>query len=172
MKRLLTASWWRQRLAELAVAIVIAIGIIYFSTMAVQQYRATIPPNAWIAISEIFVPDHKVGEDPLIIYDRTIRQDFTGMWVVEVQKEEPGALFSPVCVGTGVTNYSTDVVLPERRVALSWYVGKNCNLGPGRYRLRSTWTIQMPDWPEKKSTNTSNIFTVGDGTPATDSTGS
>jgi hypothetical protein len=170
MKRLLRVDWWRARLTELAVAIVLAIGIIYFSTLAVQSYRATVPPNAWIAISEVFVPDHTVGEDPLIIYDRTVRQDFTGAWVVEVQKEEPGALFSPICVGMGVTNYSTDVILPDRRVALSWYIGKDCKLQPGRYRLRSTWTIQMPDWPEKKSTNTSNIFTVYDGTLPTDPT--
>lgn len=172
MKRLIDPLWWRNRLGELAVAIVIAIGIIYFSTLSIQQYRATVPPNAWIAINEVFVPDHAEGEDPKIIYDRTIRQDFSGLWVVEVQREEGDALFSPVCVGTGATNYSTDVVLPERRVALSWYLGKNCELEPGRYRLRSTWTIQMPDWPEKKSTHTSNIFTVGSGSPATAPTGS
>ena len=171
MKPVFDLLWWRNRAAELAVAIVIAIGVIHFTTLATRQYRASIPPNAWIAINEVFVPDHSVGADPTIIYDRTIRQNFTGMWVVEVQKEEPGALFSPVCVGTGVTNYSTDVVLPDRRVALSWYIGKECNLFPGRYRLRSTWTIQMPDWPEKKSSNTSNIFTVGSEAPASGPTG-
>jgi hypothetical protein len=171
MKRLIDPLWWRNRLAELAVAIVIAIGVIYFSNLSIQQYRATIPPNAWIAINEVFVPDYAAGEDPLIIYDRTVRQNFSGLWVVEVQREEPDALFSPVCVGTGATNYSTDVVLPERRVALSWYIGKDCNLKPGRYRLRSTWTIQMPDWPEKKTSNTSNIFTVGDGSAANGPTG-
>jgi len=166
MKRLLDWYWWRQRALEAAVAIVLAIGVIYFSTLSVRQYRATVPPNAWIAINELFVPDHITGEDPLMIYDRTIRQNFSGMWVVEVQREEADALFSPICVGSGATNYSTDVVLPDRRVSLTWFVGKNCSMEPGRYRLRATWTIQIPEWPEKKSTATSNIFTVLPATPA------
>lgn len=156
-----TTDWWRARATELATGIVIAIGVIYFSSLAARQYRASIPPNAWIAISEIFVPDFKTGEDPLIIYDRTIRQDFPGMWVVEIQREQPGALFSPACVGSGVTDYRTDVVLPDRRVSLSWFMGRDdCYLPPGRYRIRATWTIQLPEWPEKKTTYTSALFTV------------
>lgn len=166
MKRLLDWYWWRQKFTEAAVAIILAIGIIYFSTLATQQYRATVPPNAWIAINELFVPDHAEGENPMMIYDRTIRQNFSGMWVVEVQRQEEEALFSPVCVGSGATNYSVDVVLPERRVALDWFIGKRCNMTPGSYRLRATWTIQIPDWPEKKITSTSNIFTVLPATPA------
>lgn len=169
MKRLLDWYWWRNRLAEAAVAVVLAIGVIYFSTLSVHQYRATVPPNSWIAVNELFVPDHEVNSDPLMIYDRTIRQNFSGMWVVEVQKEERDALFSPVCVGSGATNYSTDVVLPDRRVTLDWFIGKHCNMTPGRYRLRATWTIQIPDWPEKKLTATSNIFTVLPATPASNS---
>ncbi len=155
-----TVGFWRFRAIELAVAIVIAIGVIYFTTLATRQYRASIPPNAWIAISEIFVPDFEAGDDPMIIYDRTIRQDFPGMWVAEIQREEPGALFSPYCVGSGVQDYRTDTVLPDRRVTLSWFMGRDCRLQPGRYRIRGTWTIQLPDWPEKKTTYTSALFTV------------
>jgi len=155
-----TLEFWRFRAMEAAVAIVIVIGVIYFTTLATRQYRATIPPNAWIAINEIFVPDHVQGEDPMIIYDRLIRQDFPGMWVAEVQREEPGAMFSPTCLGSGVHEYRTDMVLPERRVPLSWFMGKKCELAPGRYRVRATWTVQLPDWPEKKTTYTSALFRV------------
>lgn len=163
-------SWefWRFRMMELAVAIVIAFGVIYFTNLVTNQYRASIPPNAWLAVAEIFVPDHEVAEDPMIIYDRIVRQDFPGMWVVEVQKQEPGALFSPACVGSGVTEYRVDTVLPDRRVSLSWFVGKHCYLRAGTYRIRATWTIQLPEWPEKKTAYTSNLFRVlPSQTPAT-----
>lgn len=155
-------SWafWRLRLMEIATAVVIAIGVIYFTTLFNRQWQSTVPPNAWIAVNEVLVPDHVQGEDPLIIYDRVIRQDFPGMWVVEVQKEEPGALFSPACVGSGIQEYRVETILPDRRVALSWFLGRDCALEPGRYRLRATWTIQLPDWPEKKTSYTSAIFSV------------
>lgn len=156
-----TWNFWRYRFTEIAVAFVIAIGVIYFTTLAQRSYRNTIPPNAWIVINEVFVPDFIVGEDPMIIYDRSIRQDFPGMWVVEIQKSEADALFSPACLGTGVTEYSTETVIPDRRVSLSWFLGhQNCHLSPGTYRIRATWSIQLPDWPEKKTTYTSAMFTV------------
>jgi len=155
-----TWEFWRFRAIELAVAIVIMIGVIYFTNLVTKQYRASIPPNAWFAVAEVFIPDHAEGEDPQIIYDRSVRQDFSGMWVVEIQRQEPGALFSPACVGSGVTEYRIDTVLPDRRVPLSWFLGKDCKLKAGSYRMRATWTIQLPDWPEKKTTYTSDIFKV------------
>lgn len=155
-----TWDFWRFRLMELAAAIVIAIGVIYFTSLAQRQWRATVPPNTWIAVTEVFVPNHTEGDDPMIIYDRTVRQDFPGMWVAEIQREEPGALFSPACVGSGVQEYRVETVLPDRRVPLSWFMNRECDLEPGRYRIRATWTIQLPDWPEKKTSYTSQIFEV------------
>lgn len=156
----LSPLWWRYRMAEAAVAVVLVIGIIYFSTIATNQYRRSIPPNVWFAVTEVFVPDFEQGTDPDMIYDRTVRQPFSGFRVVEVQREEDDGLFSNYCQTQSIASYDVDGMSFARKVKWDWFVGAACHVGPGKYRLRVSWTIQADGWPEKMITATSNIFNV------------
>lgn len=158
--RLSSWSWWRYRFLELAVAVVLVIGIIYFSNTFTLQYRRSVVPSAWFVVTEIFVPDHAAGSNPDMLYDRQVRQPFTGFRVVEVQKEEANGLFSSTCQGSGITSYDSDDFNFDNKVKWDWFVGNDCRVSPGRYRLRVKWTIKAEGWPEKQVVATSNIFAV------------
>lgn len=153
-------SFWRTRLLELAVATVLAIGVIYASNGFTAQYRKSVLPSAWFVVNELFVPDHVAGDNPNMLYDRLVRQPFTGFRVVEVQKEEPGGLFSATCQGSGLSTYDTDDFNFANTVKWNWFVGDDCLVEPGRYRLRVRWSIRVDGWPEKQVVTTSNIFEV------------
>jgi hypothetical protein len=159
-RRLRDPIFWRTRLLELAVAVVLTIGVIYFSNTFTIQYRKSVVPSAWFVVNELFVPDHRVGENPDMLYDRLVRQPFTGFRVVEVQREEPGGLFSATCQGSGLSTYDTDDFNFANKVKWNWFVGDDCRVEPGRYRLRVRWTIRAEGWPEKQVVSTSNIFEV------------
>lgn len=153
-------AFWRMKLLELAVAVVLTIGVIYFSNTFTLQYRRAVTPNSWFVVNEILVPDHAAGANPDLIYDRLVRQPFTGFRVVEVQREEDGGLFSATCQGGGITTYDIDDFNFDNKVKWAWFVSDACKVGPGRYRLRVKWTIRADGWPEKQVVATSNVFTV------------
>jgi hypothetical protein len=153
-------SWLRIRLAEIAVALILVIGITYLTGAFTSQYRQSVLPQAWYSVSEIYVPDHPAGSDPEMIYDRIIRQPLTGFWVVEVQRRDEGGLFYSACTGSGVSYYDTDEAIPNNTVNWSWFIGETCAVPPGQYRLRAQWTIRPDGWPEKRVIATSNVFTV------------
>ncbi len=153
-------AFWRLRLLELAVATVLVVGIIYVSNTFTVQYRRSVTPAAWFIVNEIFVPDHAAGSNPDMLYDRLVRQPFTGFRVVEVQREEENGLFSSTCQGSGITSYDTDDFNFDNKVKWNWFVGEACRTEPGQYRLRVKWTIRAEGWPEKQVVATSNIFSV------------
>jgi hypothetical protein len=159
-RKLRDPAFWRLRAVELAVAVVLAIGVIYFSNTFTLQYRKSVVPNAWFVVNEIFIPDHEAGSNPDMIYDRLVRQPFTGFRVVEVQREEAGGLFSATCQGSGISTYDVDDFNFANKVKWDWFVGDDCRVDPGRYRLRVKWSIRAEGWPEKQVISTSNIFTV------------
>lgn len=101
-------------------------------------------PNDWFVVKQIYVPDHKQGANPLVVYDRVVKQRFKAAWVVEVQTLGPNRKATNVCSGSGRSDYSPSETLPEIGVRWDWYIGKACNVPPGRYRLFTTWDIETP----------------------------
>lgn len=152
----------RRRLTELMAAVVIVAGILYIANQISQRQRANLPAEAWFVVNEIFVPDHVQGSNPQLIYDRTILAPFLGFWVVEVQKQEENGLFSLVCQGSAISDYTPDDYIPENKVTWEWLIGKPCEIPPGKYRLRASWKMKRADWPEKQYVALSNIFEVGE----------
>lgn len=150
----------RIRLAELAVATILAGATIWGVTTARDFRRDAVPASEWFAIKEVFVPDHVMGEDPQMIYDREILQPFRGFWIVEVQERSAGTLSYTACTGSGVNDYDLDDHLPGDTVDLSWFVGRECKLAPGAYRLRVSIDKSRPGWPVKHTLAYSNLFTV------------
>lgn len=80
-------SWWRARLGETAAAVVIAFVVIQLSHEVADRQKALMPPSAWFVVNEIYVPDHVAGENPDIIYDREIRENFDAFWIAEIQRK-------------------------------------------------------------------------------------
>lgn len=158
MKKL---SWWRWRALELAVALVIVVSILVLSNAAQWRYRANVPADNWFSVYAITVPNFKVGENPIITFDRRIKEPFLGFWVIEVERAEENGRFLAECSGSGINSYQVVDYLPKNSVTWDWFIGKRCDTLPvGEYRLRGSWTMKRDDWPEKVVVAYSNLFKV------------
>lgn len=164
-----TWSFWRQRLLELALAALISMSVIQTTDRLSQRERDILPPSAWFTVNEVYVPDFTEGENPTLLYDRIIREEFRGFYVVEVQRQlEDGLWFAP-CSGSGVRDYSPDDALPQSAdapgnyVTWDWFInraGEPCRPEAGVYRLRTSYELSRPNWPIKTTLNISNTFMV------------
>lgn len=116
-------------------------------------------PDRWYVVRNVAVPNFIEGTDPLITYSREIRQPFYGMWSSEVHLVSATDDF-PTCTGSGQNFYEPNETLPDAGVRLSWFLGKDCELGPGKYVIDSLWRIEPEGYPPKTLRFTSNPFTV------------
>jgi hypothetical protein len=114
--------------------------------------------------AHIEVPIHRVGEDPIISYQRTITQNMQGRWTVEVLQNRDGQ-WVEVCQGDGLAPYAITEA-GEVTMRLSTYAGVDmaeCITEPGLYRLITAWSMTRAEgntprifWDE------SNVFEVTD----------
>jgi hypothetical protein len=126
---------------------------------AEQARREAVLPDQWFVVRNIAIPDFVQGADPLITYSREIRQPFIGEWIAEVHGVSASNDF-PICVGSGRANYTPKETLPDAGVLLSWYMGKDCRLEPGKYVIDTTWRILPEGYPPKVIQFASNPFAV------------
>lgn len=153
-------SWVFYRAAELMIALTIVAATLYIVDNVRQRSRMSVAASTWFTVPDIFVPDHNVGENPEIRYERSIKEPFQGFWVVEVQRQE-GDAFVLECSGSGVNDYEPADYIPNDMVRWSWFIAKSClEVPPGKYRLRASWVLRRDGWPEKTVVKYSNLFTV------------
>lgn len=161
--------FWKDRLTELALAGLVTMAVIQTTDMLSQRERDILPPSAWFQVHEVFVPDFTEGENPMILYDRIIREEFRGFFVVEVQRQLENGLWFADCSGSGVNDYTPEDALPQAAdtpgnyVTLDWFInraGSPCRPEPGEYRLRTSYELSRPNWPVKTTLNISNVFTI------------
>lgn len=155
-------SWVRYRVMEITVALLAVSSIIYFVDNMQQRSRDAVPAENWFRVNNIYVPDFRAGEQPNLTYDRTVVETFQGFWVVEFQRLDPATgAFVPICSGSGINDYDPSKFIPNNIVKMEWFVGKACtDLPPGNYRLRGSWSLRRPGWPEKSLVTYSNVFRV------------
>jgi hypothetical protein len=152
------ASQWA---TEFVVAILLFYAVIQFSDRIEQRSRSELPASAWFKVNEIYVPDHVVGSNPPVIYDRVILENFRGFFVVEVQKKLDNGLWWSACSGSGVSDYHISDALPANNtVDWEWFVSRPCVVPAGIYRLRVSWEMKRSDWPVKSVVSLSNEFLV------------
>lgn len=164
MSRLQRIGWWGQRLTEVVVAIFVAYIAITMIEYREAVQKDSVEPSDWFVVNEIYVPDHEVGSNPLMIYDREIRVPHLGFWVVEAQRINPDGregVFQNACSGSGVSDYDLDEVLGRgNEVTWEWFFGRPCVIPPGTYRLLLTKDMTVPGYPVKQDRYVSNTFHV------------
>lgn len=155
-------SWTsvRARMIELAIGVLLLHMIVSGLELRKEHQRDLLPPQAWFEVFSLYVPDHPQGANPVLLYDRTIRESFTGLWVVEVQRREPNGSFSNECSGSGVSEYEPRDVLPDNGVTWEWFLGRKCAVEPGTYRLMAVYDMRKDGYPMKRYKATSNVFEV------------
>lgn len=156
--------WAAIRIVELVMAgLAVFLLTSYLEHREIDRFDA-IAPTEWFEVHELYVPDFKSGEDPLLFYDRDIRKPFQGFWVVEVERREATPSedrFFAACTGNGINSYEpTDYIDPEK-VTWSWFIGEPCKVGPGVYRMVVTWDMKAEGQDRvKRYKRLSNVFTV------------
>lgn len=150
----------KSRLIEFAAAFVSAALIILFSQFVADKQRALTPASAWFQINEIFVPDHKVGDDAAILYDVVVLDEFESFRIVEVQRQSPAGVWASVCAAATVEVKDPRTLIENKTVSWQWLTGDSCALTPNVYRLRVTFAMSRPGWPAKRAFTLSNTFTV------------
>lgn len=153
-------NWWKARAVETAVALFIVSAVISLSGTIADRQKELLPASAWFTVNEIYVPDFEVGALPDMIYDRVIHENFDGFWIVEVQKKTTNGMWATACSGNGVNEYDPEEVIPDNTVSWNWFIGRNCAVDPGSYRLKMTINLTRPSWPDKRLFSLSNQFQV------------
>lgn len=156
-----TFIWWRYRAVEAVLALLLVIAILWAVDNWQARSRAAVAASTWFTINDVYVPDHAAGDNPEMTYDRSIKEAFQGFWVVEVQRRAADGSFVLECSGSGVNDYEPQDYIPNNLVRWDWFIGKSCAALPaGVYRIRASWTLRKPGWPEKQVVTYSNIFRV------------
>lgn len=157
----LNVTFWKWRALELTLAVCFLAGAFSLFSNLQMQRKEAVAPALWFRVNDIFVPDMKTGDNPIITYDRTIRENFRGFWVTEVQRRDANGSWVLECSGSGINDYEIQDYIPGNQVRFKWYVGDGCaDLPAGQYRLRSSWIMRKPSWPDKSTVAYSNLFWV------------
>jgi hypothetical protein len=149
-------------LGAVALALFGIMGFLYWQTTSEQNVLEALkaePVDHWFTVRSVTIPDFTVGTDPLIQYDRQIRQPFNGTWNVEIHPVGGEADYA-LCNGSGISFYEPKETLPKAGVTLSWFVGKECKLPEGQYIAQMHWEIRPVDVPTKILQISSNNFHV------------
>ncbi|MDP8995917.1 MAG: hypothetical protein M3O03_02785 [Pseudomonadota bacterium] len=159
-------TWHTDNVKPLVLAVCISAAILYWQQSSYEQARVAneaalkaVLAETFFEVKSVAVPDFKEGENPLIIYDRTIKKPFFGFWNVEVHQVGADTDYN-YCSGSGSANYEPHETLPKVGVKLDWFIGKDCALPVGQYRLQMNWQIHADGYPSKIETISSNIFKV------------
>jgi len=146
---------------ELSAALVILISVLYLTDYVQMRQRADVPAANWFTVNDIYIPDHRADENPTITYDRTIKEPFRGFWVIEVERLLDDGKSVLECTGAGVNDYEIADYIPRNAVSFEWFIGRRCALlPPGSYRIRGSWKMKRPGWPDKQIVKYSNIFRI------------
>lgn len=105
------------------------------------------PPSDWFVVNQISVPDHKEGEDPNVLYDRIVKEAFTGTWFVKLYNVKTPR--NVACSGDGQFRYEPRISLPNKEMALKTFIGKDCGLSVGCYFGQYRNEMKIEGYPLK-----------------------
>lgn len=160
-------KYWGEKTVEIVTASIAAFILVSFLQSREDLEKSSVKAEDWFTVNSIYVPDHEVGANPIMVYDRSILETHRGFWVVEAQRQEaPGvARFFNECSGSGVDNYTETDLLPEEGVSWSWFFGRPCTVPPGLYRVEMTKDLSVPGYPVKSMlpvfSNTFRVYPPG-----------
>ena len=136
---------------------------IFIAWVGAMQLRdfvhEVVPASAWMDLHGVTVSDSTVGEPIFITVTRTISKPFHARWIATVRRMTDAGL-EHSCSATGENEYRNESVLPDPLTLDWWTFPIKCDLQPGKYRLDTSWLIEVPGYPIKSVTAQSNVFEV------------
>lgn len=135
------------------IIIIVCYGAILWASTFYQD------PDDYMIVQEVRVSDSVVGIAPTMDAKRKIIKPFRGTWLAEVNKQGEFG-WTAVCSATGTNYYEPGDNLPDKLDLDWWTYPTKCNLGPGKYRVETVWTIRVPHLYPMDVTNTSEEFNI------------
>jgi hypothetical protein len=151
-----------------SIVIGVLVGLILFAWGLPTLGALLISPKRYLDVTSVTVSDSTAGVPPAIMPNRRIVRDFTGEWSVYVRAlSEDGYTFG-YCLAHSVRagRYYADSG-PVLDRDMDWWMAippnAPCPWEPGRYLVRTEWTILLPLGIRLRVENQSNVFTVTEG---------
>lgn len=161
MKNILFVSKFLHIGSQWLIGVLLAAVLVLTFDICKEYYLNSLPISNTI-ITQLIVPDYPEGQNPLIVYNRTINESFIGDFSVEVKSVTS---HYTVCFGgaNGV-KYDVGEKIDTTKYTLSYYVyGRDdCakRLPVGQYYIQTTWTVHRDGLEARHFTTVSNIFNV------------
>lgn len=121
--------------------------------------RDVVPASAWFEVIGVTVSDTRAGQPVRMNVSRIIHAPFTASWVATVRRMTDNGL-EFACSSFGTNDYRLESTLPEPLTLDWWTYPVRCDLKPGRYRLDTLWTLDLPGYPPKTVGAQSNVFEI------------
>lgn len=126
--------------------------LIFWSALYLWFNRPKNPDN-YMVINQVHVADFERGVNPVVVYDREVKQEFIAEWVAKIY---PINSDETVCQGSGRNHYKPG--MKHKSVTLQWFLENDCfyELPRGDYHVKTTWLTG----DNVLMSNVSNVFTV------------
>jgi hypothetical protein len=134
--------------------------LVIFVWMYGQDLKEQLTGNEnWYEVQSVTVMDAHEGDVPRMEVTRFVNKPFVAEWVATVRQLTKDGL-ETTCVGSGKSQYIPESKTPKD-LDLDWWLGKECPLKPGRYKVDTLWTLDVPGYRGPREVmSRSNIFTV------------
>lgn len=141
--------------------LLIGLGMMLMTDKVQQYLRDSAPASDYFVVNQIGVPNFTVGDNPKVLYDRVVMQEFNATFTAEIQD---AATLQAVCTSTKTVNYSPEKLLPDDGPTLSWLMYReplpDCEPAVGTYRVQICWIIERLDAIPVRTCARSNTFSV------------
>lgn len=113
----LNISHW----VQMGIAAIVAAGIISVYPVIEREMNRNKPIDEWFNIRQLEVaPITPLGSFPVVVFDRTVGQEFVADWSMEIQSVE-GDEFKMFCRASGIKKYEVNEVLNNQGELISWF---------------------------------------------------
>lgn len=113
-----------------------------------------------MTVHNTIIPNHRLGDDPFISYNRTIHKNGTLQWYVEYHILTDEGWFNYCTTDTYENDYSIDEIIPSQGVTLyEWYSFGDCK-EKAKVGKRKNITVWIDPVTGTQIRNASNIYEV------------
>jgi hypothetical protein len=129
----------------------------------VDFFRGSPIADRYMEVHSVTIPDHILGDDPLINYERTIHKTFLGRWQVQFKKLTEEGVVNICHTDWYEDDYTASSELESRGVELhSWYSHGVCKnkMSAGEWIIKTIWVGKAADGQEFTIRKASNVFEV------------
>lgn len=125
----------------LALLVYLSGSVAWYQYTAFQSYA---PATNWVEVTKFQIPYFKQGVNPVIDYQRTIKQTVSSSWTSEIRRLNEDDSYTIICTNSGFSELDPGREAPPAGWTVGSFAGNDCvsELEPGLYRLHVVWELR------------------------------